>query len=408
MAQTIEDQITTIEQALGERMIEHALVIVRAWLNELGENNPFEQAYQDIRTHYDTIFEEWLTSDDPQREEALDGLTGDTYRLVDASYAQIRLKRGLSPDMKGFNPENPKSVMYYFTSCLTFTQEDYKWLNEVSNDPDRAAIALMAVAAIAKNLRECFNEQALLALIDGINAENEVVSEQCLANALLLLAHYDVRIDFFPQIQSTFLEAVANLDEEGEQAFQTLCAIVTSVKTNWRDDIASGKLRIEDLPEELQQLLELTGESNSMDGVASWVPASEQEYMQGIVQIMPETWVFDAVIGDSKERAGKIAIVYLSVGHMDLLWNHTEVALTWLRQHLRTAKPTPMDYINYANCLLLKGDRMMAFEYYRRARHLCKGPREFFALFRPDRRQLVDHGVPIEQVYMLEDQLINN
>ena len=103
MAQTLDDQIMTIERALGERMIEHALVITRSWLNELGDDNPFEQAYEDIRSHYNTLFDEWLTSDDPQREQTLDALTGDTYRLVDAAYASLRLKRGLSPQMHGFN-----------------------------------------------------------------------------------------------------------------------------------------------------------------------------------------------------------------------------------------------------------------------------------------------------------------
>ena len=41
--------------------------------------------------------------------------------------------------------------------------------------------ALMAVAALAKNIRDCFNERAMMALIEGINGENEVVAEQCMA-----------------------------------------------------------------------------------------------------------------------------------------------------------------------------------------------------------------------------------
>ena len=51
MAQTLDEQILTIERALGERMIDHALVIVRAWLNELGENNPYEEAYQALEAN---------------------------------------------------------------------------------------------------------------------------------------------------------------------------------------------------------------------------------------------------------------------------------------------------------------------------------------------------------------------
>ncbi len=78
MAHTIEEQINTVERALGERMITHALAVVRLWLNELGENNPYEETYSTIRAQYETLFEDWLTTEDPNREEKLDGLTGET------------------------------------------------------------------------------------------------------------------------------------------------------------------------------------------------------------------------------------------------------------------------------------------------------------------------------------------
>ncbi len=407
MAQTLDDQIMTLEQALGERMIEHALVIIRAWLNELGENNPYESAYNDIHEKYSRLFDEWLTSNDPQREEILNELTGDTYRLVDAAYADLRIKRGLSPDMHGFNPDNTQSVIHYFSSCIKFKEEDIVWFHNLINDPDKAATALLVIGAWAHNMRETFNEQVIMALIEGIEAENEVVAEQCLANIIILLAHYDVRIDFFPNIQDAFLAVLNEVeDDEGLDVFATLAALVRSVKSNWRDQIASGEIKIEDMPEELRNLLEMTGNKDSIEGVMGWVPASEQDYMQGLIQVLPDTWVFGVIVGDSDERAKQIAMTYLSIGRMDLLWDRIDLASRCLLSRLRKGSKSPMDYINYAHCLLLQGDRMMAFEYYRQARQMCKGPREFFALFRPDRKQLVDHGVPIEQVYMLEDKLI--
>ena len=104
MAQTLDEQINTVERALGECMIEHALVVVRAWLNEIGEDNPFEEAFRGIEVQYKRIFQLWLTSDSEENEIALNKLTGDTYQLVDAVYVELRLKRGLSPRMHGFNP----------------------------------------------------------------------------------------------------------------------------------------------------------------------------------------------------------------------------------------------------------------------------------------------------------------
>jgi len=408
MAQGLDEQIMTIERSLGERMISHALVIARAWLNELGENNPYEQAYSDIRSQYAMLFEQWLTSDDPQHEQRLDDLTTDTYRLVDAAYTSIRLQRGLSPQIHGFNPDNPQSVMHYFSNCLRFKDADYQWFLDVVASPDSAALALMAVSALAHNIRECFNERALLVLIEGIQAENDVVAEQCLANAILLLAHYDVRLCSFHRVEQAFLDALSEMADEGEQAYQTLCALVRSVKITREDKGEAGELSVEDLPEELRSLLELTGNGNDIRSVESWLPKSEIDYMQGLIQILPDTWVFEVLIGDSQERATNMALTYLSIGRMDLLWERIDVAASWLRRALRKQSDNPVDYINYGHCMLLQGDKMMAYEYYRQARQICKGPKEFFALFRPDRARLVEKGIPVEFVYLMEDQLLNN
>jgi hypothetical protein len=38
---------------------------------------------------------------------------------------------------------------------------------------------------------------------------------------------------------------------------------------------------------------------------------------------------------------------------------------------------------------------------------MCKHVKDFYALFRPDRGELVDRGVPLEQVYLIEDKLFN-
>jgi ABC-type polysaccharide transport system permease subunit len=53
------------------------------------------------------------------------------------------------------------------------------------------------------------------------------------------------------------------------------------------------------------------------------------------------------------------------------------------------------------------GGWIMAFENYKQARQMFNSVKEFYALFRPDRSALVDHGVPLEQVYLIEDQLFN-
>ena len=402
MAQ-LDEQINTIERALGERMIRHALVIVRSWLIELGENNPFEARCAEIGERYEQLFSDFLTSDDPEREQQLDMLTGQAYRLVDAVYATIKLRRGIAPEMHGFNGENPQSIMHYWSSCIQFKPSDFEWLRAILADESRSALALMAVSSVSKNLRESFNEEAFMALLSGIESESQVVAEQCLANSMLLLAHYDVRIDFFPDLQNAFLEIIG----DGTQAFEVMCAMIRSAKMTLRDVLAQNDLSFDDLPKELRDLLDMTGSPNDISGIASWVPGSEQEYMSGIIQILPDTWLFQTLTEDNPERQQAIRMTYLSIGKMDLMWDHIDTAERFLIHQMRSGKASAMDYINYGHCLLLQGDRMMAYENYRQAREMCKGAKEFFNLFRPDRRQLVDRGIPIEQVYLMEDQLLS-
>lgn len=400
----LEEQVITIERALGERMIKHALVVVRSWLNELGEGNAFEQAYHAIYERNEALFSQWLITDDAEQDEQLNQLTGEAYRLVDAVYAELRIQRGLSPRMHGFNGENPQSIMHYFSSCIQFKERDMEWLSAVLNDASQSSLALMAITAITRNLRECFSEEALRVLIEGIRAENSIVAEQCLANALLLLAHYDVRIDFFREIQDLFVETIG----DGEHAFETLCAIIRSVKVNLSEMIASGELEMQSLPKELQNLLDQTGMQDGMPKVEEMMmPSSEREYMAGLVQMLPETWLYMVVVGDDPIRKQKASMMFLSIGNMDMLWNQLDKAEQMLVQKLRKTAGDAKDYINYGHCLLLRGDRMMAFENYREARRMCKTAKDFYALFRPDRRQLVDRGIPVEQVYMIEDQLFS-
>lgn len=401
--QAIEEQVYTIERALGERMVKHALFVVRLWLNELGEDNSFEDAYRSLFARYDDFFADWVVAGDGEQDEVLETMTSDAYRLVDAVYAELRIKRGMSPKMHGFNGENPQSVMHYFSSCVQFKDYDMDWLRSVLNDTNRSSIALMTVAALAKNLRECFSETAMMALVDGIHASNSLVAEQCMANVLLLLAHYDVRIDFFRELQEAFVEAIG----DGELAFETLCALIKSVKVNLSEMIASGEFSMDNLPEELQNLLGESGIQDNYQETEVLMPASEKEYMAGLVQMLPDTWVYITLVGENEERKRKMRLLYLSVGNMNMMWDKTEAAEQMLVRKLRTKGGDAKDYINYGHCLLLKGDRLMAFENYREARRLCKSAKEFYAIFRPDRRQLVDRGIPVEQVYLIEDQLFS-
>lgn len=406
MANTLEEQVNTIERALGECMIEHALVIIRSWLNELGENNPYEEAFQSIHIHCQEFFAKWLNVDDPGAPEELNRLTGDAYQLFDATYAEIRMSRGLSPVMHGFNPESPQSVMNYFANSVRLRQEDLDWLHEVFNDEGKISIALMAVNSLMRSLRDCFNMDAFMAIIDGINSDVELVSDQCLANAFTLAIQYDVRIVFFPQIQNALVNAIMETGNNSEHAFEVLCAIVRTVLPSGLD----GKMEevLNQLPDMLRELFEKMGMKDEASSITAFVPKSEQEYMAGLVAILPQTWLYEMMVLGNPEREAEILAIYLRLGQRDLMWEHPDMAENYYVQVLRNGSTNVNDYLNYAHCLLLKGDRMMAYEYYRQAKQLCASTKDFFALFRPDRKMLVDCGLPVEHIYLIEDQLLMN
>lgn len=404
MAQTLDEQVNTVERSLGECMIEHALVIIRAWLNELGENNPYEEAFVSLHTKYQELFSNWLTTDTPNALDELDILTGDAYQLFDTVYASIRLQRGLSPDMRSFKADSPQSVMNYFAHSVRLRPEDYDWLHEVLHEEQQMSIALMAINSLMRSLRECFNTDSYLAIIDGISSENEIISDQCLANAFTLAIQYDVRIPFFPQIQNAIANAIMGQGDEGEHAFEVLCAIIRSVNPSGIE--AKIEETLQKLPDMLKDLFEKAGMKDEASSITAFVPKSEQEYMGGLVAILPQTWLYEMLVLGNIDRETEMMHLYLNMGNRELMWEKPELAENYYIQVLRGGSTNINDYLNYAHCLMLKGDRMMAYEYYRQARQLSPSSKEFFALFRPDRKLLVDCGVPVEYIYMIEDQLL--
>ena len=404
---SFEEQVNTIERSLGERMVNHALSILRTWLNELGESNPYEQAFSEIRSRYEGIYKRWLSTGDEEGHNAdLDAITGDTYRLVDAVYVAMRLHRGVSPHMGTFNPGSAPSVMHYFAHSVEWKDSDIAWFSDVVNDKNRSSYALIAVTALSHNLREVFSEKAVYMLIDGVKASNAIVAEQCLANLIITCAHYDVRIDFFPELQDDILAVILATPELSLQSFETLCALIRAAKFNWLEAYAQGEAAFSDLPHEVQSLLEMTDAKNEMNSFASWIPASESEYLTSIVRILPNTWIFDTIVGDDERRNTTVSAVLLSVGIMDLAWDKLDQAEGWLLAILRRKSKEPIDLIHLGHCCLLRGDRLMALEHYRHARELCKEPRDFLTLFRPERKALVDRGVPLDEIYYIEDRLL--
>jgi len=54
----------------------------------------------------------------------------------------------------------------------------------------------------------------------------------------------------------------------------------------------------------------------------------------------------------------------------------------------------------------VQGQRGEAFRHYRHALELSDSLKLFLSVFRPDRKLLLEKGVPTTDIYLMEDQLI--
>ena len=394
-----------MEHAMTERMLNHAFVVLRQWAHELGFA-PYVDRIHSLEDNYKQLFDYYLVGNDPDRDAIHDQLTTEVYRLGDEMYADMCLKQGKAPEMHGFDCTNISSVMTYFTSCMHLQEEDLDWLVEAANDSEQSAMAFVAVAALSANLRETFNEDALMAMIDIVNASNTATADQALASLILLLAQWDIRVDYFPKMQEAFLEQIG----DGERAFLLMTALMRASNKSIKEMIDTEHITPDDIPEELHDILgeEFSAEDmeKSMDRLSKLMPKTEHAYIEAIVEMLPDTWVFDVIVGEDEQRAVRVDRLYLELGSMCFMWDNLEEAEKWLIDRLRSGVAKPQDYINYGHCCFLKGDKMMAFENYLEGKRLCKSTRDFFDLFRPDRKILVEKGIPLEQVYLMEDHLL--
>lgn len=402
---TLDEQRNMMEHALTERMLNHAFVVLRQWAQDLGFA-PYVDRVHSLEDNYKQLFDYYLVGDDPQRDAIHDQLTTEVYRLGDEMYSDMCLKQGKVPEMRGFDRTNIASITNYFSACVHLQEEDLDWVVEAANDPEQASMGFVAVAALSANLRETFKEDSLLTLIDVIDAENQMVADQALASLILLLAQWDVRVDFFPDMQKAFEEKIG----DGERAFLLMRSLIRSSNKSISQMVADEHITKDDIPEELTEVLGEDASEQSVEDLLSrlskLIPKTENAYIQTIVELLPETWVFDLIIGEDEQREVVIDHLYLELGYMGFMWDNIDEAEEWLVDRLRSGLAKPKDYLNYGHCCFLKGDRMMAFENYLEAKRLCKGTRAFFDIFRPDRKILADKGIPLEQIYLMEDHLL--
>ena len=82
-------------------------------------------------------------------------------------------------------------------------------------------------------------------------------------------------------------------------------------------------------------------------------------------------------------------------------------AETFYRKLMESPDKQMIDFLNYGHLLFVQGERAEAFRHYRQARELCDSLKMFLNTFRPDRKLLLEKGIPTTDIYLMEDQLIS-
>jgi len=400
MSLSLSEQHNIIERALGERMLNHAFIFLRQWAKELGDT-PFNDRIRSLEQNYSSLFDYYLSGDDTDRNFIHDEMTTSVYRLSDEMYAAMRLHRKEIPEVIGYDRTNSGSALHYFYYCQNIREEDLDWLYELERQNEDSNMLVPIMSTLATNMRELFQENVLQMLIDFIDSSNHLTASQAMLFSIILLAQYDLRIDFFPHLQNAFVEKIG----DGEEAFNMLSALIRTSRTVLLKKEELEDLDREDTPEEVRKIVRDQLEEIKKTGESS-INTEEAEYVRAIVSIIPDTWVYEIIVGEDEKRQSIIEKTYLTIGYMDLMWDRIDEAEDWLVEKLRSGEANINDYINYGHCCFVKGDRMMAYENYRQAKSMCKTNQEFLDLFRPDRKALVNKGILLDDVYLMEDQLL--
>lgn len=254
-------------------MLGHALAMLRPWVNDL-DDILLRNRLQSIYDNYRLLTDYYLSGhDDVRRQEVLNGLVADAFRLLDEVYLRKRIDSSSGIDV--IRSTKPLSLAECCTPEKAF---EYYWLARLEeadrnrfqiwmHDPEMEDEALMSISAITLNLLRIFNPENLLCLMEAAHpscADN--IKERAWVSILLLLIEYDQRLRFFPAIYEAFQDLIS-LEDGRVFACTAMTCILRTMGVNWTSQ-AYDKLQrsvMNQLKDILPDINSLTQEDMSLD-----------------------------------------------------------------------------------------------------------------------------------------------
>lgn len=430
---SVEEQYLSVQHMLSQRMLSHAESIIRQWAIQLNRQEYYDRIAS-LSSRYDATFQYYLSTPvhydgdpdcavDDERDHILDELTQAYYDLTDTIYADLARKEGIFPTIAGFDTSSEDSMMRYFSFASPLRDEDLAWLEQTCIEAENEDLCTHLVSALAANVRQhVFSAPAVLSLIRIALGPVEPVAYQATAQLIMLLAHYDTRIDFYPDIQQAFQDLVADSD----RAFALLGAVISD------DQHRTAAPEIRELFHSTLEILPSTGVFSAI----CTTDAQRQQVAELYVDLGMNEQAFDQVlmgrsdiITDRELRADYYLYnelydeafadyqhlidvgvatdrTYFRAAWSALMIGDYAHAEQYMIYRLRLPAPVTEDYLNYGHLCFVRGDKATAYEYYLLARQNAGSLRHFKDTFCPDRKVLADMGIPLQEIYLMEDRLL--
>lgn len=218
-------------------MLMRAFDLMRPWVEEL-ENDEYENRLTSLRKCYQGVTDYFLQGkDDSQRQEHLQAIARDGWKLLDEVYLEKRKREGTTMEwvemlrpLNGY--QSPEEAFRYFW-LKKIEQADCEALLALAADPEMEDEAMMGVSGLMLNVHRSFSEEGVMCLIEAANERYaEVIRERAWVGLVIVLVAHDLHLTAYPNIQEAIVE-LTSTDDGRVYAINILSCLLRTAGIAW-------------------------------------------------------------------------------------------------------------------------------------------------------------------------------
>ena len=395
MADILRKQYEIANGVLYDRKINNAISIIEQWTHSYANPDEKQQFFLEIdsiRSNYYFVFQHFLFSDDKNQDDVIDDIVRKTYDLLDTVYACCLKQTNVGKIPNFPDTDNQNLLGLYFSRKVPLDDLDFQRIRSIFHSKSLLSVVAV-VCALTLNLKACFSVKLISELMQLYVDGEEPIKGLVLSLLVFIYALYDDRIDYYPELQELFETRV-----EKEHAYEVL-QILYGVSRGGGNSVFTT-IMIDD--NEKYKNDEYNKESIEQSRL------SMNKSAKYVLENLLGTWVSDYILEEKENWRNKIETLAVSVGRIEYFSGTLSELETIILNNLRKGSNATYDYINYAHCCLIRNDRTMAVEYYRKALSLSKSYQTFCQDFRSHMDFLLKNNISPEIVELIEDHLFRD